>query len=56
MNDKKIYMIGMTVGSFLGSYVSMIWGDNDFLSMSGVFMSALGGLLGIYLAFRLLNG
>jgi hypothetical protein len=53
--DKKMYMIGMTIGSFLGSYVPMLWGDTELLSISGVLFSALGGLLGIYLVNRLLN-
>lgn len=49
-------MFSMTLGSFVGSYIPALWGDTDFLSLPGVFTTALGGLLGIYLAFRVLNG
>lgn len=53
--DKKVYMLAMTVGSFLGSYVPLLWGSTDTVSMSSVLCAAAGGLLGIYGAYRLLQ-
>ncbi len=49
-------MYGMTLGSFLGGYVPTLWGNHDLISMPGVFTTALGGFLGIFLVYKVLNG
>lgn len=49
-------MIGMTIGSFIGGYVPNLWGNNDLISMTGVFTTAIGGFLGIFIVFKILNG
>lgn len=48
-------MAGMTVGSLIGGYVPMLWGA-DLLSVSSVLGNAVGGLLGIWIAFKMTNG
>jgi hypothetical protein len=53
--DKKMYMLSMSLGSFAGSYVPMLWGNADMLSLSGVIFSALGGFLGIYGMYTFLD-
>jgi hypothetical protein len=45
-------MLGMVMGSFIGSLIPTIWGV-DMLSYSSIVFSALGGALGIYLVFKL---
>lgn len=55
MSRKFLVMAGMTVGSLIGGYVPMLWGA-DLLSVSSVLGNAVGGLLGIWIAFKMTNG
>jgi hypothetical protein len=45
-------LIGMVIGSFAGGYIPVLLGASglSFISLLG---SAAGGILGIYVAFRL---
>jgi hypothetical protein len=52
--NKGFIMGGMIVGSLIGGYVPLLWGGSAF-SMSGVFWNAIGGFLGIYLAYQIAN-
>jgi hypothetical protein len=52
--DKKIIILGMLFGSIIGGYIPTIFGANVF-SMTSVISGAIGGLLGIWLSFKLLN-
>lgn len=52
--NKGFIMGGMIVGSLIGGYVPMLWGGSAF-SMSGVLWNAIGGFLGIYLAYKIAN-
>jgi len=42
------------IGGWLGGYVPTIWGAGYF-SFASIFCSALGSILGIWIAFRLLQ-
>ena len=44
----------MTVGSTIGGFIPTLWGDN-FFGMWSVIFTALGGILGIYIGFKLSN-
>jgi hypothetical protein len=50
--QKKLIWLGLTVGSVAGSYIPTLWGSPAF-SMTAVLLSAVGGILGIWLGFRL---
>lgn len=52
MSSKTVIWIGMSVGSFLGSLVGGIWSTSIF-SFSSVICEAIGGILGIWIAFKL---
>ena len=52
MSAKALIWIGMIVGSAIGGYLPVLWGG-DFLSFSGLILSTLGGIGGIWLAYRL---
>jgi hypothetical protein len=52
MNSNKSIMFGMTVGLFLGSFIPTLWGASE-LSLSSVLFSALGGGVGVWIAFKL---
>ena len=54
MDSKKLVWVFMVVGSTIGGYIPTLWGDG-FLSMSSVLLSAVGGILGIWIAFKLNN-
>jgi hypothetical protein len=51
MSAKEFIMIGMVVGSTIGSWLPTLWGAG-WLSMSSVFGSVVGGLAGIWLGYR----
>ncbi len=52
MSTKTIIYIGMTIGSYIGAYLPVLWGAGAF-SFQSIIFGALGGLGGIYLGFKL---
>ncbi len=52
MERKRLIYIGLFVGSTIGGFIPSLW-DSGMFSMSGVFGSAIGGLVGIYLGFKM---
>lgn len=52
MDRKKMCYLGMFVGSSIGGYAPALWGG-DVLSLSGLFCSLVGGLLGIWAGYRI---
>jgi hypothetical protein len=52
MDGKKLIWFGATLGSILGGCVPNLW-HAPALSMWGLLFSTLGGLLGIWLGWRL---
>ncbi len=51
MNSKTLIMIGMAVGSTLGSCVPTLWGAG-WLSIASVLFGGVGGLLGIWAGYK----
>ena len=49
---KKFVWIGLFVGSSIGNMLPMLWGG-DAISISGVFFSLVGGVVGIWIGYRL---
>jgi hypothetical protein len=54
MSSKSLVWIGMFVGSAIGGYIPALWGDN-FLTFSSVISTAVGGIIGIWIGFKLSN-
>lgn len=52
MNSKSLIMIGLVVGSTLGSCVPALWGAGG-LSFASVLFGAIGGFLGIWAGYRI---
>jgi hypothetical protein len=48
----KLIWIGLFVGSGVGGYLPALWGA-DLISISAVIGSAIGGIVGIWLGFRM---
>lgn len=42
----------MFIGSIIGQFIPMLWGDGG-LSMSGLIISSLGALVGIYVGYKI---
>lgn len=53
--DRKFIWLGMFVGSTIGGFVPALW-NAGITSFSGLLGSAIGGILGIYIAFRWTRG
>ena len=52
MSTKTWIWIGVFIGSTAGSYVPSLWGEG-FLSFSSILASTVGGLVGIWLGFKI---
>ncbi len=52
MERKQLIWIGLFVGSTIGGLIPELWGAGAF-SLSSIFLSGLGAVLGIYGAFKL---
>jgi uncharacterized membrane protein YeaQ/YmgE (transglycosylase-associated protein family) len=52
--DKKIVLLGMAIGSFIGGYLPTLFGADSF-SFTALFGNFVGGILGIWLSFRFLQ-
>jgi hypothetical protein len=49
---KKFIWIGLFVGSTVGNMVPLLWGG-DVISISGMLLSLVGGIAGIWVGYRL---
>jgi hypothetical protein len=54
VNAKAFIWIGLTLGSTIGGFLPNLWGASVF-SFSGIILSAVGGIAGIWLGFKLAN-
>ncbi len=52
MADKKMVMLGMTIGSTIGGFVPTLLGAGIF-SLWSIVGTLIGGILGIWVGFRL---
>lgn len=52
MSGKSLVMLGFIIGSVVGGYLPELFGIGS-ISMTGVITSAVGGVIGIYIAFKL---
>jgi hypothetical protein len=52
MEQKKLIMLFMFIGSTVGSFVPSLW-DAGMFSLWGLVFSALGGFAGIWAGYRL---
>jgi hypothetical protein len=52
MERKKLIWIFMAIGSYAGGYIPSLWNAGMF-SIWGILLSAVGGIAGIWLAFKM---
>lgn len=55
MNLRAAALTGVAIGSFAGSLLPLVWGGGYF-SFASVLWSAIGGIIGIYIAYKLVRG
>lgn len=54
-SSKKLMMMGLLIGSLVGGYIPCLFGAG-FLSMWGIVGSMVGGVLGIWIAYKVATG
>ncbi|HKC04722.1 MAG TPA: hypothetical protein VKC54_02530 [Patescibacteria group bacterium] len=54
MSDKTLYYIAVFLGSVIGGYIPTLWGAG-WLSISSLFFSTIGAIIGIIIIWNLLN-
>ena len=52
MASKKTVMFGAVAGMTVGGFAPMLWGDDNFFDLASVALTAVGGFLGIWLAYK----
>jgi hypothetical protein len=52
MSTKKLIWGGLFIGSTIGGMLPTLWGD-DMLSTSGLLLSLVGGIVGIWAGYRI---
>lgn len=52
MSQKTVIFLFMFIGSTIGGFVPMLWGDTG-LSIYSVITTAIGGIFGIYIGFKI---
>jgi len=45
-------MLGLFIGSTIGSYIPALFGAS-LISFSSIFFSAIGGVIGVYITYKL---
>lgn len=50
---KLLITIGAALGGIAGAYVPYLWGDTDFFSGWSILFATIGGLVGIWLGYKL---
>ena len=54
MSDKAIVMLFFTIGSVIGGYIPALWGAS-FLSFSSLIGNTLGGIIGVYIGYKMIT-
>jgi dipeptide/tripeptide permease len=52
MSSKTMIYTGLFIGSTIGGFIPTLWGDSAF-SISAVLLSAVGGIAGIVVGFKI---
>jgi len=52
--EKKLIWLFLFIGSTIGSFIPLLWGENAF-AFSSIILSGIGGLIGIWIGFRMMR-
>lgn len=50
--EKKIIWIFLFIGSTIGSFIPLLWGE-DMASLSSILFTGIGGFIGIWIGFKM---
>lgn len=50
--EKKIIWISLFIGSTIGGFIPLLWGEN-MISFSSIFFTGIGGFIGIWVGFKI---
>lgn len=53
MSRKTLVWIGLGLGSTVGSLIPALWGGSALVSFSSIFLSAVGGIVGIWAGWKM---
>ena len=53
MSSKTTIYVSMIIGSIIGGWIPSILWDAGMFDLSGVFFTAIGGALGIYIGWKI---
>ena len=51
--NKFLITLGAGVGGIAGAYIPYLWRDDDFFSGWSILFSTIGGIIGIWLGYKL---
>ncbi|HVQ44487.1 MAG TPA: hypothetical protein VMT30_05980 [Candidatus Saccharimonadia bacterium] len=54
MSNRSLYLLAATIGGTVGGLLPGLWGGSDF-SLQAIILSTVGGLLGVWLAYKYLS-
>ena len=54
MSTKTLVFLGMIIGSTIGGYIPTLFGA-DLISYTSVLFSGIGGILGVWIGYKLSN-
>lgn len=52
MSRGVLITIGLSIGSAVGGYVPLLWGDS-FLSFTSIVTSGIGSIIGIWIMYKI---
>jgi hypothetical protein len=55
MSRRFLILLGMTIGSVIGGFIPYLWGAG-LLSFSAIIFNAIGGIVGIFVSYKLTEG
>lgn len=55
MSRRFLILFGMTIGSIIGGFIPALWGG-DLFSFTAIIFNAIGGLAGVWIAYKLTQG
>ena len=51
--NKLLITIGAAIGGIIGAYIPFLWGDTDIFSGWSILLATVGGIVGIWVGFKL---
>lgn len=53
MSPKLYITLGLVIGTTVGGYVPLLWGDASLFSFSSTILTFVGGLIGVWAGYQM---